>query len=340
MRHPPKGHPPVSALRHTLSTVALASAVVVGALVVAQEATTAATACPAASLTRSGAQSTGIDQTQRRRGLEPHERCLEPRRDHLPDPLRLVVAGMHHGRQRPGRHPARRHPRPVVRRRRRRRPRRRQRGLPAEPHQHRRQLPDHHRLLRLRRGGRLRPERGSRRLGDHPGPRPGRVRPGRLHRERGRDRDERDTRVPGHHPVPVRRVLHGVRRATIGREHRPERDRGQQLHAHRLAGVRAAPAPRPSLLLTDPRVPGPLQDHRHRRRLARVVRHLEVVDGCRLGTSSCATRSSVSTCRPTRPARPRSGRRAAIRTSPWSGRTRSPTPPRGTAPTRCHPVSR
>jgi hypothetical protein len=53
----------VSALRHSLSTVALASAVVVGALVVAQDATTAASPCPATTLTRSGAQSTGIDQS-------------------------------------------------------------------------------------------------------------------------------------------------------------------------------------------------------------------------------------------------------------------------------------
>ena len=53
----------MSALRHSLSTVALATTVVVGALVVAQDATTAASPCPATTLTRSGAQSTGIDQS-------------------------------------------------------------------------------------------------------------------------------------------------------------------------------------------------------------------------------------------------------------------------------------
>ena len=178
MRHPPKGHPPVSALRSTLSTVALATTVVVGALVRGPGGHHGREPLPRGHPDSLRSTEHRHRPEQHRRGLGPHHRCLDRAGHHLPDPLRLVVAGMHHGRApssatSPGRHPG-----PVVRRRRRRRPRRRQRGLPAEPHQHRGQLPDHHRLLGLRRGGRLRPERGSRRLGGHPGPRPGRVRSG------------------------------------------------------------------------------------------------------------------------------------------------------------------
>ena len=53
----------MSALSTTLPTAALATVVVAGSLVLAQQSTSSAHACPATSLTRTGAQSAGINQS-------------------------------------------------------------------------------------------------------------------------------------------------------------------------------------------------------------------------------------------------------------------------------------
>ena len=215
----------MSALRTTLPTAALATVVVAGALVLAQQSTSAAHACPATSLTRTGAQSTGINQSDTDGAWNLREAVWN--RTGVTYPIRseswtrgCISGGTVNGDI----------PRSATR----------DQWYDGEDGGAPGADSEGFRQTLTNTAGNYLTIADSRvtDVEDAFDPNPARadsvVTLDHVRAESIRDdciENEGSTGhqpaagVPGDHPLPVRRLLHGLRRATLGREHRPERDR-------------------------------------------------------------------------------------------------------------------